>query len=164
MNFKKILFLFLALLLPVIIFLFLKQFGSNQFDVPPLFLEAFEKPSGCSSYEYAAPYAISDTSLAELDWSKNDSLTIVLFDAASVEDGKKMSIQQIRLRTEFPDEKLSVVKSNAVILRNCIFLLKQGDNAVMIDAKRRIRGQYNLLDLEEADRLIMEIKIILRKY
>ena len=49
-------------------------------------------------------------------------------------------------------------------LRNCIFLLGQSTNAVLIDAERRICGQYDLTDLDEADRLIMEMKIILKQY
>jgi len=164
MNFKKILFLFLALLLPVAVFLFLKGFGENQFDVPMLFQEQVEKSSACVDFEYATPYTVNDTVLAKLDWNKTDSVTIVFFDDASIENNKKVSTQKSRLRTEFSKEKLGFITTPEVVLKSCIFLMKPADNAALIDSKRRIRGQYNLTDLDEADRLIMESKIILKKY
>lgn len=163
MNLKKILFLFLALMLPVVVFLFLKGFGNNQFDVAPLFQEAVERPVGCDSTEYVFPYTVSDSVLSAISWSKVDSLTLVLYDNEIAEDGK-VSTQAERIRTEFPDTKLKLISNTDVNFKNCAFLLKASDNAVLIDSKKRIRGQYNLNDLDEADRLIMEIKILLKLY
>lgn len=164
MNSKKILFLFLALLLPVVVFLFLKGFGKNEFNVPPMFQDVIESPEGCTSFEYTTPYIISDSIMDRLSWNKHDSLTLIVFNDTSEEASKKKSIQIDRLRVEFPTEKLNVITSTEVTFKSCIFLLKAEDNAVMMDSKRRIRGQYNLTDLDEADRLIMEIRIILKKY
>lgn len=162
MNFKKLLLLFLALLLPVVVFLFLKGFGSNQFDVPPLFQEVVEQPVDCDSTEYVLPYKISDAVLSVISWSKKDSLTLVIY-APSSNDGK-ISTQVDRIRTEFARNKLNLIANTNQTYRNCAFLLKASDNAVLIDSQKRIRGQYNLNDLDEADRLIMEIKILLKLY
>ena len=164
MNSKKILFLFLALLLPVVVFLFLKGFGKNEFNVPPMFQDVIESPEDCTSFEYITPYIISDSIMSRLSWSKHDSLTLIVFNDTSEEASNKKLVQIDRLRVEFPTEKLNVVTSTEVMFKSCIFLLKATDNAVMMDSKRRIRGQYNLTDLDEADRLIMEVKIILKEY
>jgi len=187
MNFKKILFLFLALLLPAAVFIFLKLFGKNEFAVPPLFQDVVEVHAGCESFAYHTPYVIHDSVLSTLSWSRNDSITLVVFEDALEENKKKISTQVNRIFTEFPTEKVhffshfeefstekelphsrvSILKINNnqfSTFKNCIFLLKPSDNVVMIDSKRRIKGQYNLLDLEDADRLMTEMKIILKKY
>lgn len=163
MNFKKILLLFLALMLPVVVFLFLKGFGSNQFDVAPLFQEVVDRPIGCDSTDYVFPYKINDSVLSAISWSKNDSLTLVFYGETTSGDGK-ISTQVDRIRTEFPEEKLNLINNANQTFRKCAFLLKTTDNAVLVDSKKRIRGQYNLKDLDEADRLIMEIKILLKLY
>lgn len=164
MNFKKILFLFLALLLPVAVFLFLKGFGKNQFDVPMLFQGQVERPADCAGFEYATPYAVSDTLVTKLGWKETDSVTIVFFDDASIESTKKITSQKNRLRTEFSKEKLGFMLTSDVVLKRCVFLMKKTDNAALLDSKKRIRGQYDLTDFDEADRLIMELKIILKNY
>jgi hypothetical protein len=163
MNFKKLLLLFLALLLPVVIFLFLKGFGSNQFDVPPLFQDVVDNPVGCDSTEYVFPYKINDSVLADISWRNSDSLTLVVYNDSTI-GGGKISNQVDRIRTEFPKEKLNLINNTNQTFRNCAFLLKASDNVVLIDSKKRIRGQYNLNDLDEADRLIMEVKILLKLY
>jgi hypothetical protein len=164
MNFKKILFLFLALLLPVAVFLFLKGFGKNQFDVPLLFQDQIERSPDCTDFEYTAPYTVSNTVLTKLGWNKTDSVTIVFFDDLSIEGTKKIAIQKNRLRTEFSEEKLGFIIISDAVLKSCAFLMKSMDNAVLLDSKKRIRGQYDLTDIDEADRLIMELRIILKKY
>jgi hypothetical protein len=37
-------------------------------------------------------------------------------------------------------------------------------DAVLVDSKRRIRGQYDLKDRDEVDRLITEVAIIFKQY
>jgi hypothetical protein len=49
-------------------------------------------------------------------------------------------------------------------LHNCIFLMESQHDAVIVDKGNRIRGQYAMSNREEADRLIMELKILLKKY
>ena len=185
MKFKKIIFLLLALLLPVLIFIFLKSFGKNKFDVAPLFQEAVEVPLDCS-IRYKFPYTIPDSILARFSWNHNDSLALVVFDDTFDTSRQKISIQLSRLNVEFKEELSYVVysenakaerglqhNSNSVVeisnpqfslFRKCIFLVKAYDNAVLVDSAGRIRGQYNLTNLDDADRLIVELKIILKKY
>ncbi len=186
--FKKVSFLFLALLLPIAIFIFLKSFGENEFAVPPLFREVVDGPVECKSFVYKSPYTIHDSVLSHVGWIKNDSIAVLVFDDAVLKNQHEKSVQVNRIFTEFPPEKFHIVylsekydvektkpSGNKLIIfkavhelfftyRNCVFLLKPSDNVVMVDSKMRIRGQYDLTDLEDADRLIMEMKIILKKY
>jgi hypothetical protein len=50
-------------------------------------------------------------------------------------------------------------------MKTCVLLLQPTANAVVLDrAGRRIMGQYDITDLDEADRLILELKILFKKY
>lgn len=185
---QKALFLFLALLLPVIIFVFLKSFGKNEFDVTPLFQDSVESSGDCaSSFRYNTPYVIPDSVISRLSWQENDSLAFVIFDDAPPQHRRVITNQIERLLTEFPGQEVSLMhhdeesgmnkrsqiegvtfvnvdRNQYLTIRNCIFLLKPTDNSLLVDKKGRIRGHYNLANLEEADRLIMELKIILKNY
>lgn len=184
---KKILFLFLALLLPVLIFLFLKSFGKNEFDVPVLFADSVTIPVGCKSYFYKAPYVIPDSVLQDISWSENDSLTIVVFDDGNKVNQNERKIHVTRIFTEFKTEPLRVVHiyNNATVpdpkvdrlttislmedeffrVRNCIFLLSRENDAIIMDSQKRVRGQYNLSKREDADRMIMEeMNILFKRY
>jgi hypothetical protein len=188
-GFKKILFLFLALLLPVVVFVFLKLFGQNEFAVQPLFQEAVEPPQACTSFVYKTPYTISDSILTKLGWNSQDSVTLFIFDD-KIRENRIETLGQIeRITQEFSSEKISVQcvvengESNWLnnlgdrinvaelmpeafpINKNCVFLLKESDNAVLVDSKKRIRGQYNLTNLEDADRLFVhELNILFNRY
>lgn len=189
MKFRKVLFLFLALLLPVIIFIFLKYFGKNEFDVAPLFQDSIKSPEDCKYYQYAVPYTIPDSILSKLDWNNSDSITILIFDDGIPEKQHKKILQIERIFTEFSAEKfhiLYVVEKDGseriepsnekvkvseiphgsfVMVRNCIFLLKESDNTIIIDFRKRIRGQYNIDEIEDADRLVMqEMNILFKRY
>lgn len=188
MNLKKILFLFLALLLPVLIFIFLKSFGKNEFTVPPLFEKAVEASHAeCASLGYTVPYVVNDSALTRLTWGNNDSLTLVVFDDTLRGNPKNNTIQIVRFLNEFGTVRVNLIsqledtdaqnglqesgsthinmsKKQFSIYRNCVFLLKLSDNATLVDRNGGIRGQYNLSDREDADRLILEMKILLKKY
>lgn len=179
MNKGKLVILFLALLLPVVIFIFLKSFGKNEFAVAPLFQDSVSVVERCTTHSYAAPYHIPDSVASKL-LDSQDSVTLVVFDDSLVNNNKMILAQIGRLHTEsslqqlwyvtqasMEDAKVKTLKlddAERVALKDCIFLLKSRDNAVLLDARRRIIGQYNLLDLDEADRLIMELKIVLKQY
>jgi hypothetical protein len=184
MNIKKPILLFLALLLPIAIFVFLKFFGQNEFEVPPLFVDKIEQPAGCEGFTYIIPYGIPDSIATTIQCSGEDSISLVVFiDPSS--NQQEMSIQLNRIFTEFSKEKFKVVAladkaiENIIstdkrfilsvepankILRHCVFLLNEENNTVLLDSKRRIRGHYTLTNREEADRLILEMKIILKQY
>jgi hypothetical protein len=185
MNKKKIILLFLSLMLPIVVFIFLKSFGKNEFAVQPLFQDSVQVPKDCANLKYTAPYSISDSLLFKLYRSVGDSLTLFVFDDTLSSHRKENSIQMERIITESSFNQMRYITNSATLmnnaimpkavvvelsnneflaLRNCIFLLKPGDNSVLIDWGGRIRGQYDLTNLDDADRLLMEIQIILKQY
>jgi len=160
---KKSVFLFLALLLPILIFLFLKFFGKNEFAVRPLFQDAVPEPQpGC--LQVKAPYHIPDSVFHSLTFEQ-DSLLMLWF-GDLMDAGDK---QLRRVSNELKNDRIrnQVIASNDQKMqswRTCIFLLKKPYDVVLIDRKGLIRGQFVADNREEIDRLITEVDIILKKY
>ena len=182
MNKVKLLVLILALALPVGIFLFLKFFGKNEFEVKPLFTDVFPSnlPSDCG-FQLAIPYVIPDTILSRLAWNSSDSLTLFSFNP---EIAKPLYLDRLLLNnkphllrvvliqgsTMKPVEEGKGIKS-AVLAdpvlaysKNCFLFINEPNDLILVDQKGRIRGYYQLSNREEFDRLIMEISIILKQY
>ena len=160
---KKSIFLFLALILPVLIFLFLKFFGKNEFAVKPLFTENdSEIPQGCLPVSF--PYHVADSALRQLDL-REDSLVLVLFGEPD-EEGK---IQVNRIMDEISKYGIRMIRfpvlgEKVIQMKKCIFFLTEPLDLVLVDRVGVIRGQYKSDDREEVDRLFMEITILLKKY
>jgi hypothetical protein len=161
MRQQKAIFLFLALVLPICIFLFLKFFGKNEFAVEPLYTDTYpDIPDGCK--EVRIPYTIDDSvkSLLPLD----DGLVIVIFEKES-----SMQTNQVkRLHDEIaslPVRFLTLPPAERNLFwKKCVFFLKESADIVMVDSGGAIRGQYSSGDREDIDRLLTEISIILKKY
>jgi len=161
MNRKKALFLFLALLLPVFVFLFLKMFGKNEFAVPPLYTEIYpEVPAGCAPVN-TLPYRIADSVKTQLPFG-NDSLVLVTFGKLTTEAKNQMK----RIQEKFPADRVAFTQLGDTLntWKTCVFFLKPPFDQVLVDRTGLIRGQYTAADLDEADRLITELTIILKKY
>ncbi|HET9054032.1 MAG TPA: hypothetical protein VFM90_07660 [Cyclobacteriaceae bacterium] len=184
---KKLLLLCLALLMPVFVYLFLKTFGKNEFEVPVLFADSVTAPVGCNEYAYKPPYLIPDSVLQRIGWNPTDSLTLLVFEDTSISNQHERRVHITRVFTAFKTEPLQVVKlypgtvgdsapadrlatirleeETYTRLRTCVFLLGRQQDAVILDRHKRIRGQYNLLKREDADRMIMEeLNILFEKY
>lgn len=184
---KKLLLLCLALLMPVFVYLFLKTFGKNEFDVPVLFTDSVTTPVECTQFTYTVPYVIPDSVLQLISWNEHDSLTIIVFEDEDKANQNERNVHITRVFTAFKTEPLHVVRIllNADIagtkthrlttlglaeedflhLRACVFLVNREQDAVIIDRHKRIRGQYNLLKREDADRMILEeMNILFEKY
>ena len=184
---KKLLVLFFALLLPILIFLFLKSFGKNEFDVPVLFADSVTAPVNCSVYKYPVPYSIPDSVLKQISWNASDTLTIVVFEDGLMKNKHERDIHIERVFAEFKKEPLHLVRvfseqtipnlkedrltevslseSDFRAFHDCTFLLDMYQDAVIIDSRKRIRGQYNLVKREDADRMIMqEMNILFKRY
>ena len=50
------------------------------------------------------------------------------------------------------------------VLRECVLLMPSETSLTLVDHRNRIRGYYDGSDLDEVDRLIVEIKVILKEY
>jgi hypothetical protein len=153
---RKSIFLSLALILPVIVFVFLKIFGKNKFEIPVFHDKKVEVVAGCD-YKYVAPYLLPDSVLAMIDWKGNEA-TLIMF--SKMEGEGKM-----RLTEKFEPNKLQVVNlAEGDGKKKCIFLLSDKFNAVLVDQKKQIRGYYQLSTREESDRLMVELSILLNDY
>ena len=156
----KVILLFLALLLPIGIFLFLKIFGKNEFAVDPLFTTQSAEDSTCFPIRY--PYHVPD-SIARLYPIENDSLVLIL----SANDDDESIRQRNRAKDRMADfpvkwHSLDTSAQNKFHWK-CVFLMREQKDVVLIDRRGRIRGQY-ASDREDIDRLITEVTIILKKY
>lgn len=164
MKFRKSLYLALALVLPIGIFLFLKFFGKNQFDVEPLFQEKVDLTSGCD-IDYSFPYILAD-SVADVFLGGGEKLALIVFMNDSLQQSIRKQIN--RLKEEFPKDPVTIkeLKKNFYDsdLKKCILIMPDHLNIVLIDSEKRIRGQYDASSLEDMDRLIVEMKIILKRY
>lgn len=156
---RKFIYLFLALLLPGLIFVFLRKFGKNEFNIPVYYETGVtDAPAACGNYPI--PYRVAD-SVLQVIRTGNKPMLIVADTSTDV----KRNLG--RLKQELNDS-FSVVfpesDSRWVTWLDCTFLLHKPWTAVLIDEHGQIRGYYSPASREEADRLLVEIRILLKQY
>jgi hypothetical protein len=160
---KKFILLFLGLLLPVVVFIFLKMFGHNEFEVPLMHKDGVAKvPTDCN-FEYSKPYVIHD-SLASALFQTNSNLILINFasDNKRVEQAlEKFESGEIGI---IDGEKTFSTMSEADVIKRCAMLLEFPYDLVLVDRGRNIRGYYQTGDRDDLDRLKAELTIILKKY
>ena len=164
MKGKKAILLTLALLLPVAVFIFLKIFGRNEFQVPVLHQEQnIDVPENCN-FQYTSPYRVADSVIANIGLNKKDSLYVFYFDPSLNTAMKRVSV-------EFAGASLRIVSAtdfsgdtDLSVMRQCVLLMKSPASVALLDHRNLIRGYYDGTDRDEVDRLIVEIKIILKQY
>jgi len=158
---RKNVLLSLALLLPVVVFVFLKFFGKNKFDIPVFHKDRIEVVGDCN-LNYALPYRVPAEVLTSLNCFLGDPSIIVFSELV----GESKS----RLETEIQKKKLNLIVAKGLVseeeLRklSCVFILPLGSNTVLVDAEQRIRGYYKLNERDETDRLLVELKILFNEY
>lgn len=175
---KKSVFLFLALLLPVSIFLFLHFFGRNEFDIPIYYQsETIEIPDCSIDYQY--PYKINKTHVALNGTSvvffasglSRDQFNESVFQLDRISNEFENNPPQLFLVTQSTDSLSSLTWPNVLVLdketyyteQRCIFLA-DGNRIVLVDSLQQIRGLYSNAVLKEVDRLILELKILFKEY
>lgn len=187
---KKSAFLFLLIALPVIIFLFLKFFGRNEFTIPVYYQKGLgdSLSTPCldkSRQQYIVKNAqvnqgkinivhferldgpVLKTRLEELERVQD-----VFFNDAEIElttylNGSSIATKDItdyNRRIRFIDDfwKINQLDSLAwADLKYCGMAMSNLDNrVVLVDKQNRIRGYYNIIEREETDRLILELRIL----
>lgn len=177
MKLTKVLYLLLALAFPVAIFLFLKLFGSNKFEVQPLFSDGLgEVPAECNANS-SGQYYVPEKVLNQLHWSGIKELTLFYFvqDSVSVNNSvnrikessytDKVSFIQVRSSSDSTGKEDSswvyLPVDSLLYFKKCVFFVNNPYSLVLIDKERRIRGFYQLSKRDEVDRLLMELEIIL---
>ena len=161
MNKKTV--LFIAFLLPGLTFLFLKKCTHNEYNIPVMYELSTDSLNAVCHTHYPSPYSIPDSVLQKIQWKP--SATVFVF--GSKDQGKELR----RLTGSFDAGEFNVRTENQAGSENrfaqwmsCVFFVPLGKNAMLIDDKKRIRGYYDLSSFDETDRLIVEMKILLKKY
>jgi hypothetical protein len=160
---KKLIYLFLALLLPIGVFVFLRSFGKNEFNIPVYYeKEMPEYPASCK-YPHTTPYAVPDSILQAAGVS--EKTVVLMISDTSVEVMKNMKhLDEEFAATDFQRIYPNQDKANWDSWCTCFFFLKKPWSAVLIDSERKIRGYYAPNSREEMDRLTVEMKILLKQY
>ena len=163
MKSTKALFLFLALILPICIFLFLKFFGRNEFDVKPLFWD-YPPVADSSCPEVVVPYVVHDSIRSQLAFG-NDSLVVIAFNDETDIDAAN---QFKRIKDETANLHIGLLTLSGserhLFWKNCVLFLKRPADMAVVDRRGRLRGQYILADREDVDRFLTEVSIILKRY
>jgi len=162
MVIKKAVFLFLALVFPICIFLFLKFFGKNEFNVQPLYTTEYPAiEAGCRAVKI--PYSVPDSVMIQLPF-ENADLLLLKFGSPGSESANQIR----RIQEEFTNDPVKVFvgtdTQQTISWRRCVFFLKEPFDLVLVDRQGVIRGQYTSDDREEVDRLVTELSILLKKY
>jgi hypothetical protein len=171
MKGRKILYLVVALLFPIGVFLFLKFFGKNEFSVAPLFQTEEELPITHCNYTYAFPYSVPDSIWTFFQTNHRTKLVVFAFipEGPSATEGGKLLRRTEETFSHDPVLFKTIVEGEGGpvdidFIRRCIFLLPDNVSVVVVDGTGRIRGQYDAASLDEMDRMVVELKIILGKY
>lgn len=157
---KKIAYLLVALALPGLIFIFLKIFGKNHFDIPIYYENGISDLAKECSGTYRGQYTLPDSVFIAFGYKSN--VTCLFIDASEMNNK-----DAAQLRRAFNDSQLQIISLESIEpyhlnqIRNCILFLKEPWKAVLVDKQKRIRGYYAFTNLEETDRLKVEIEILL---
>ena len=171
---KKVLFLIAALVVPSMIYIFLRGFGFNKFEIP-VYYEDGISIEGCDASDsthtvqfedYALhgpqlfyfPQWINDEEFYRQCKRIRDKQPEVVFTA--IADSSNYTFVGNLLLV--PDEE------HLYEIANCALVLGQEgsiseplyNQLVLVDSKKRIRGYFDGNELEEMDRLDMELDIL----
>jgi len=163
---RKLIYLFLALLLPGLIFLFLKKFGKNEFAIPTFYQHGVDSLNAICGTRYAEPYQLPDSVLQKTGWEGRPA-SIFLFQKEVLANKEFKRIMDSFDRKEFQVVEVDLQKMDKVLSTrwsSCVFMVRAPRNVVLVDSEKKIRGYYAIGSREEADRLILEMEILLKKY
>jgi hypothetical protein len=162
---KKFLYLALALMLPGLVFVFLKYAGKNEFAIPVFHEEGVNAPSDCAII-YPKPYLVPD-SIWQVT-GLNREANVLLFPSKGLDRDRLQSVIEGEFGEDVVGLKQAVLLTGDSVTwqwwKKCIFLVNTPAQAVLLDRAKRIRGYYDLRNRDEEDRLRVELKILLKKY
>lgn len=187
---KKSIFLFLLIALPVMIFLFLKLFGRNEFMIPVYYEQGLGDSLTTPCLDKAREqYTIKNPLLAEgsihvVHFERMDGpvLKTRLEELERVQDvfyndeliqlttflnGSSITSKDVtdyNQRIQFQEQFWKIRQLDSLAwaeLKYCGTAMSNLDNrVVLVDQQKRIRGYYNILERSETDRLILELRIL----
>ncbi len=193
----------LTLAIPIFIFVFLKLFGTNKFEVPFLFEEGIPDCSNSSDIHKVPDFMYIGKKEKQLNSRLLNGFMIYgVLDVAKPEQNKELMVELVRIQDAFyeveppyllifikgnPDQRIAMEslcremglleKSSSIVYMQSEYLFdffkcgialideesEDFTNLVLVDPDSRIRGIYDGLDVEQTDRLILELKILKQK-
>ena len=169
-----------VLLAPIFVFIFLKEYGSNKFELPVYYPEGnpiTECDRGGEQHELTAEILFT-----------NDILRFPLLIYAPAKDQNKYYSDLNNVLSKYPNVKIRALlntEGNVVVqdgiqsfslgseeydkFINCELVLGEDlwlkepitNKYVLIDSQRRIRGYYEVDNLDDIERLDVELDILL---
>jgi hypothetical protein len=174
---KKALYLFLALALPGLFFVFLKYFGKNEFDVPVYFAEGLPQDTVCNVTS-TAPYVIPDSAMVQAGARPGQVSVIAVYpfikdDLTELHRvAKKYSTDKVFIgivsgmqnmpKSHLPIKEVQYQSFGWLV--TCGLRFAEPWSVVLVDSKSQIRGFYDGSRRDEMDRLDLELSIVLKKY
>lgn len=166
---KKLFFLVLALLAPVVVYLFLQSFGANQYELPILHQDDAPSFDDCTSV--SVPY-----SLPKEVYSPSAYKAYLIDVRLANGDAKFINNELTRLNQYFgqqlygytllnnesiaeisPAQGATDIKSYA----RCLLLYDSNNSFItLVDKQGRIRSYFDSSKKQDFDRLITEIEIL----
>lgn len=187
---KKVVFLFLVIALPALIFLFLKTFGRNEFTIPVYYEQGLTDSLATPCLDRAKEQYVVNNALIPVGdlkvvhFERLDGPVLktrlealervqdVFYDSPSISlttylNGSSIAQKDITdydKRIQFLDQFWTINELDSTSwadLKYCGVAMSNLDNrVVLVDEQNRIRGYYNILEREETDRLILELRIL----
>ncbi|MGL1885668.1 MAG: hypothetical protein OCD76_04060 [Reichenbachiella sp.] len=188
MKIAKGIFLFLILLFPVLIYLFLQGFGDNQFNIPVYYQSGLDTTIvECGAIKTFGQYTVDKMSVDEpredgvvlydmfglltkgdvytrnnllsyLEKFKRDSRVNLLTVNSDSSRMKKLTHYNYLFERELSGTVLNEFARCGLVLNGDVV-----NQIVLVDSKRRIRGYFDPRELEEIDRLNTEVYILLEE-
>ncbi|WP_109832295.1 hypothetical protein [Reichenbachiella versicolor] len=165
--------------LPVGIYLFLQMFGENKFAIPVYYQGTIEGENEPCEYpnqtQYKVPNFLNQLDSGVLVYGMLEnrvSQTLMMNIQSFLTQSWKDRVHILLLYTDSTVIEQNVVESTYWLndslnsVARCALVLsdKKGDSTfVLCDTERRVRGYYDISDLEELDRLVIETRILLEE-
>ena len=171
----KIFFLVVALIVPSLIYLFLRGFGDNKFEIPVFFEEGISI-EGCDTLKTKThfvkfeTYELQGTQLFYFPkWVNDDEFyrqsnrikerhLEVLFTA--IVDSSNYRILGNMLLVSDEDHLYKIANCSLVLGQEVAIFEPLYNQLVLVDKYKRIRGYFNGNELEDMDRLDIELDIL----
>ncbi len=184
----KAVILFAALLLPVLIFVFLKMFGNNEFDIPVYNHTEISEEVNCD--DVTTPHVVHILKTKSAVITPNQVANI--YHIYNPTTGSKLvmrGLMKVKDRMEGLEAVIHSISQSDISVSttelteqyqiggiwkmyqtdsqsfndfiNCELMITGQESLVLVDQKGVIRGYYDGEDGEETDRLILESKILL---
>lgn len=165
-KFLKVFVITVVLLVPVVVFLFLKKFGSNEFALP-VYYENGNPLEQCYtddsvhhlSPKFRATYLRKAPVLVGFEGEYNNQFEYDLLNV--LKKYPEIEVKKINLCCVTDETRHRVLNCELVLGEDRYIDEAELNKYVLIDSAYQIRGYFTIDDLDEINRLDMELDILL---